>query len=119
MEVNFTSSSEKVPLITGLPGTRITLFAISRVCGPATKSASSSRQPPKGVSRLRRRSPLHQQPDYWTKQQLALISDFSRCFSLEVSCLASASDLLLPRGHEADICLAPVSGRSGTVPLSK
>ena len=28
-----------------IAGTRITLIAISRVCGPVTKSASSSRQP--------------------------------------------------------------------------
>jgi hypothetical protein len=35
MGVSFTSSSQNVPLISGLPGTRITLIAISRVCGPA------------------------------------------------------------------------------------
>ena len=38
--------SQNVPLISGLPGTRITLTVISRVCGPVAKSASSSRRPP-------------------------------------------------------------------------
>ena len=45
MGVIFTSSSQKVPLIRGLPGTRITLIAISPVCGPVVKSANSSREP--------------------------------------------------------------------------
>ncbi len=40
--MSFTSSNQKVPLISGLPGTPISLIAISCVCGPATKSASSS-----------------------------------------------------------------------------
>ena len=43
--MSFTSSNQKVPLISGLPGTRITLIAIRRVSGPVVKSASSSRQP--------------------------------------------------------------------------
>ena len=40
-KVSFTSSNQNVPLISGLPGTRITLIAISRVCGPVAKSANS------------------------------------------------------------------------------
>jgi hypothetical protein len=39
------SSNQNVPLISGLPGTLITLIAIRRVRGPATKSATCSRQP--------------------------------------------------------------------------
>jgi hypothetical protein len=44
-KVSFTSSNQNVPLISRLPGTRITLTAISRACGPVAKLANSFRQP--------------------------------------------------------------------------
>src|ERR1700737_4842940 len=40
-----TSSSQNVPLIRGLPGTRITLIVISRASGPVTKSTTCCRHP--------------------------------------------------------------------------
>jgi hypothetical protein len=40
-----TPSSQNVPLIRGLPGTRITLIVISRASGPVTKSTTCCRHP--------------------------------------------------------------------------
>jgi hypothetical protein len=50
-----TSSSQNVPLISGLPGTRITLKVISRASGPVTKWTTCCRHRPRGLpSRLGR-----------------------------------------------------------------